>query len=69
MRDVVKKWRKKAAARLPVDVQDVQEEGGKIVVKPIHPARYDIDALVAGITENNRQDPIGTGQPVGAEIW
>jgi antitoxin MazE len=77
---VVKKWGNSAAVRIPAAVLeaaqvsldqpvDVREEGGRIVIEPLRQARYDISALIAGITDENRHDPIDTGEPVGREIW
>jgi antitoxin component of MazEF toxin-antitoxin module len=48
---------------------DVREEGSRIVVEPLQPTRYDIDDLIAGITETNRHDPVDLDQPVGREVW
>ena len=80
MRGLVKKWGNSAAVRIPAAVLtaahlrvdepvDVREEGGRIVIEPLRPARYDIDALVAGITDQNLHEPIPTGKPVGQEVW
>ena len=41
----------------------------QIVIEPLHPVHYDIDALVAGITDDNRHDPVDMGPPVGNEVW
>ncbi len=48
---------------------DIREENGSIVIEPIRQARYDIETLVAGITDDNRHAPIDTGPPTGNEIW
>ena len=80
MQGVVKKWGNSAAVRIPAAVLeaahvrldqpvDVREEGGRIVIEPLAPARYDLAALVAGITDDNRHDPVDTGAPVGRESW
>jgi len=80
MRGVVKKWGNSAAVRIPASVLeaaqilvdqpvDVRVEGGRIVIEPLRPARYDIDALVAGITDENRHDPVDLGRPFGQEVW
>jgi antitoxin MazE len=77
---VVKKWGNSAAVRIPAAVLeaaqvsleqkvDVREEGGRIVIEPVRPARYDIDSLIAGITDENRHEPVGMGKPVGGEVW
>jgi antitoxin MazE len=80
LQGVVKKWGNSAAVRIPAAVLeaaqvrlnqavDVREEGGRIVIEPLRPTRYDIGVLVAGITDENRHDPIDMGKPVGGEIW
>ncbi len=80
MQGVVKKWGNSAAVRIPAAVLaaahvavdqpvDVREEGGRIVIEPLKPARYDIEALVAGITDDNRHEVVDMGDPVGNEVW
>ena len=80
MQGVVKKWGNSAAVRIPAAVLeaaqvrldqpvDVREEGGRIIIEPLRPARYDIGALVAGITDENRHDPVGMGPATGQEAW
>jgi antitoxin MazE len=77
---VVKKWGNSAAVRIPTAVLaaaqmgldqpvDVREEDGRIVIEKRLRAHYAIDALVAGITEENRHDPVDMGRPVGDEVW
>lgn len=80
MQGFVKKWGNSAAVRIPAAVLeaahvrldqpvDVREEGGRIIIEPLAPARYDLAALVAGITDDNRHDPVDAGAPVGRESW
>lgn len=80
MHGVVKKWGNSAAVRVPAAVLeaahmrldqpvDVREEGGRIIIEPLHPAHYDLDALIAGITDDNRHEPMETGKPIGKEVW
>lgn len=80
MQSVVKKWGNSAAVRIPASVLDaarvrldqpvdVREEGGRIVIEPLRPVRYDIDVLAAGITDENRHEPVETGRRVGQEVW
>lgn len=80
MKVTVKKWGNSASVRIPAAVMDaaqlhldqpvdVRVEGGRIVIEPLRPARYDVDALVAGITDENRHDPVEMGKPVGREAW
>jgi antitoxin MazE len=80
MKTVVKKWGNSASVRIPAAVMaaarlrldqpvDVREEAGRIVIEPIREETYDIAALVAGITDQNRHEAIETGPPVGREAW
>ena len=80
MRAMVKKWGNSAAVRIPsavleaVQVQldqhvDVRAEGGRIVIEAIRPERYDLAALVAGITDENRHDAVDMGPAIGQEAW
>jgi antitoxin MazE len=76
---VVKKWGNSAAIRIPAPILEaakitleqaveVRVEGGRIVIEPI-PAGYDLDALIAGITLENRHQETDFGPPVGQELW
>lgn len=80
MKAVVKKWGNSAAVRIPAAVLaaadlsldqavDVREEGGRIVIEPIREETFDLDDLVAGITDENRHDAVDTGPPRGREFW
>ncbi len=80
MQGVVKKWGNSAAVRIPASVLeaahvrldqavDVREEGGRIVIEVMHPLRYDIDALVNAITDENRHDSVDMGPAVGQEMF
>ena len=80
VRAMLKKWGNSVAVRIPAAVLeaaqvhldqsvDVREEAGRIVIEPLRPVRYDIDALVAGITDENRHPPEQTGKPKGSEVW
>ncbi len=77
MRVTVKKWGNSASVRIPASVMeaakvrldqavDVREERGRIIIEPVH--ALDLDALLAGITDENMHGEIGTGKPVGKEI-
>ena len=80
MKVVVKKWGNGASVRIPADIMvaaalsldqavDVREEAGRIVIEPIREEAYDLDDLVAGITDGNRHDAVETGAPRGREFW
>lgn len=77
---VVKKWGNSAAVRIPAAVLeaaqvhldqpvDVREEGGRIVIEPLRPNRYDLESLIASITDENRHEPVDMGKPIGGEVW
>lgn len=80
MKVIVKKWGNSASVRIPAAVMaaaalsldqpvDVREEAGRIVIEPIKETSYDLEELVAGITDENRHDPVATGPAVGREFW
>lgn len=80
MRVVVKKWGNSASVRIPASVMaaaalsldqavDVREEAGRIVIEPIREEAFDIDEMVASITDENRHAALETGGPRGREYW
>ncbi len=80
MRATVRKWGNSASIRIPAaileesklsidDPVNIRSEGGRIVIEPVRKPAYDIDELVAGITDNNRHGEIDFGPPVGSEVW
>ena len=74
------KWGNSLALRIPAAYArqigacengraELTVENGKLVVAPIEPnPEFDLDALVAQITDNNRHDEIGTGPALGGEF-
>lgn len=80
MRVMVKKWGNSASVRIPSSIMqaahleidqevDIREEGGVVIVAPVRHVTYDLDELIAGITDDNRHDVVSFGEPVGKEIW
>ena len=80
MKVLIKKWGNSASVRIPASVMaaaalsldqavDVREEAGRIVIEPIREEIFDLDELVAGITDENRHDPVDTGPRRGREFW
>jgi antitoxin MazE len=76
---VVKKWGNSPSVRLPVaimqaaslnvdDTVDITVEDGRIVIIPVKAKTYSLDALLAGITEENIHEKIDLGSPVGKEL-
>ncbi|MBC9208954.1 AbrB/MazE/SpoVT family DNA-binding domain-containing protein [Roseomonas aerophila] len=80
MKAMVKKWGNSAAVRIPASVLeaarvqldqpvDVREEQGRIVIEALRPEQYDIEDLVAQITDENRHVAVDMGPAVGKEAW
>ena len=80
MRVIVKKWGNSASVRVPAGIMeaahlaldeavDIREEGGRIVIEPIHPSKYDLAQLLAGITPDNLHVEVDFGAPVGKEVF
>ncbi|HWK62597.1 MAG TPA: AbrB/MazE/SpoVT family DNA-binding domain-containing protein [Eoetvoesiella sp.] len=80
MQTVIKKWGNSAsvripavvleAARLQVDVAvDVREEDGRIIIEAVSPEKYNLDALIAGITSTNLHEETDFGHAVGNEAF
>ena len=80
MHGVVKKWGNSAAVRIPASVLeaaavgldqpvDIREDQGCIIIEPLRPERYNLAALVAGITDENRHALVDPGPAIGQEIW
>lgn len=78
MHTTVKKWGNSASVRIPAaimeaahlcldDTVDVREEGGRIVIEPVRPGRYDLDQLLAAITPDNLHGEADFGAPMGKE--
>ena len=80
MKVLVKKWGNSASVRIPASVMaaaelsldqavDVREDAGRIVIEPIREEIFDLDELVAGITDENRHKPVDTAARRGREFW
>jgi len=78
MQTVIKKWGNSASVRIPAAVLeaarlqvdaavDIREEDGRIIIEPIQPAQYDLDALIANITPSNLHGEADFGPSVGKE--
>lgn len=50
-------------------VVEIALKNGKIVVSDPDEPIYDIEAMIASITNENRHAEISTGRPVGSEVW
>jgi antitoxin MazE len=79
MRAVVSKWGNSASVRIPAAILDqarlqlnqqvtIRVENGRVVIEALRD-EYDLDALIDGITDENRHAATDIGKPVGTEIW
>jgi len=58
------------ATKIDLDeVVDVRAEDGRIVIEPVRQKRYELNALLEGITSKNQHRAIDFGAPVGKEVW
>lgn len=48
---------------------DISFSEGQIVIRPIRSARYELEELLAGVSESNLHGEISTGSPRGREDW
>ena len=80
MRTRIQKWGNSLAVRIPKafaaeaglgddSVVDVRFVGGQIVLVPVAPVRYTLDALLAGITDANLHHEVSTDPALGDEVW
>ena len=78
MQVLIKKWGNSASVRLPAAIMeaaklsldqpvDVREEGGRVIIEPVRTPEIDLNALLAGITDENIHAELETGWPVGPE--
>jgi antitoxin MazE len=51
------------------DMVNVARENGRLVVTRPDELTYDIEEMIASITDENRHAEISTGPPVGNEVW
>jgi len=76
----VKKWGNSASIRIPSAILEesklkiddpvtIRSESGRIIIEPARKTAYDINDLVAGITEENLHGEVDFGPAVGNEAW
>jgi antitoxin MazE len=80
MQTKIKKWGNSLALRIPkliaLDANlklnklvDLSIDKDSIIITPIEEKEYSLEKLLKGVTKNNLHGEIGTGVPVGKEIW
>ena len=48
---------------------DLSVHDGEIRVRPVRRRVYSLDVLLESIRESNLHGEVGTGRPVGREVW
>ena len=80
MQAVIRKWGNSPALRLPVSALrdaelsleqkvNIVVTRGRIVIEPSEKIEYDLDELLAGITDQNSHAEVDFGNPVGKEAF
>jgi len=80
MKSTVQKWGNSLAIRIPksfateIDLSQGSEIDlvlfeNKIQIEPIKKKKLTLDELLSQVTEENIHGEVGTGAPVGKEIW
>jgi len=80
MQTRVQKWGNSLGVRIPRGLAEqiglgagtevsLSAKDGDLIVKPAQPTRLSLDVLLAGVTAENLQSSVDTGEPVGAEIF
>lgn len=80
MQTKIQRWGNSLAIRIPKPIAeevgleqggevDLRVEEGGLSLRPVTPPEYDLETLVAQITDENRHDEVDFGDPVGKEVW
>jgi antitoxin MazE len=76
----VQKWGNSLGLRIPKSFAreaavdegsqvDLSVSNGQLVVRPVRQKRYELQVLLAGVTDQNLHDEVRTGEPQGREVW
>jgi antitoxin MazE len=76
----ISKWGNSLAIRIPKSFAEeihleadtpveLSLEDGKLVIKPLGTPKWTLEELLAGVTDDNIHQEIGTGLPMGKELW
>lgn len=80
MQTKIQKWGNSLALRIPRSfaldarlkqnsVVEISLEDGRLVIKPVVPAAYRLDMLMALVKPGNIHREMEVGKPVGKEVW
>ncbi len=76
----IQKWGNSFAVRIPRNLinslslnsrvaLDIREEGGRLILTPILPIKYQLSDLLAQITPQNVHGEVEFGHETGNEVW
>lgn len=76
----VQKWGNSLGLRIPKSFAkeasveegttvDLSLRDGDLVVRSVHPKRYELRELLAQVTDENRHEEVATGRSRGRETW
>jgi antitoxin MazE len=76
----VQKWGNSLGLRIPKSFAqeasvaegsavDLSVSDGQLVIRPVRQERYELQKLLAAVTEENLHSEISTGEPQGREAW
>ena len=80
MQTKIQKWGNSLGLRIPKIIAEeagvyagseveLTLEDGDLIVRPVRLPRYDLDQLLAQVTDDNIHDEIDSGAPMGKESW
>ena len=80
MQTKIQRWGNSLAVRIPKllaeqvglgkgGLVDLEADAGVLHLRPVTPLAYTLDALLAGVTDDNRHSEADTGASVGEEAW
>ena len=76
----VQKWGNSLGLRIPKSFAqeasveegsavDLSVSDGQLVIRPVRQERYELQKLLAAVTEENLHSEVSTGKPQGREAW
>jgi antitoxin MazE len=76
----IQKWGHSLALRIPKSIAteldltpnsqvEIKQDGNQIILIPVKKPRFTLPELLAQINSANLHTEIGTGSPVGKEVW
>ena len=80
MQTRIQKWGNSLGLRIPKafaeqagveagSAVDLSLEDGELIIRPTRGPKYDLAALLRGVTDDNVHAEVETGPSVGGEVW